>query len=134
MNRKLAMIKPYPREFVKKLFLVVLSLLALTGCTTRLADFTIISTKNIDLSRGAEFIRSDKRVEGEDKKYIIILIPTGIPSPKEATDKAIESTPGAVALLDGVLEKEFFYFPYIFGYTIYRIKGTPLIDPKLVKK
>jgi len=42
-----------------------------------IADFTIISTKNIDLSRGAEFIRSDKRVEGEDKKYIIIIIPTG---------------------------------------------------------
>lgn len=117
-----------------KISLIVLSLLALTGCTTRLTDFTIISTKNIDLSRGAEFTRSDKRIEGEDTKHIIIFIPTGIPSPKEAADKAIESTPGAVALLDGVLEHEWFYFPYIFGYTTYRVKGTPLIDPKLLKK
>ena len=116
----------------KMLFLGLLTIL-LSGCTTRLTDFTIISTKNIDLTRGAEFTRSDKRVEGEDTKHIIIFIPTGVPSPKEAADKAIESTPGAVALLDGVLEHEFFYFPYIFGYSTYRIKGTPLIDPKLKK-
>ncbi len=134
------MIRPFAMKNVYRcknaiiLTLVVLSLLAMSGCTTRLTDFTIISTKNIDLSRGAEFTRSEQRVEGEDTKHIIIFIPTGIPSPKEAADKAIESVPGAVALLDGVLEHEWFYFPYIFGYTTYRIKGTPLIDPKLIKK
>jgi hypothetical protein len=112
---------------------IVLTLL-LTGCTTRLTDFTIISTKNIDLSRGAEFIRGDTRVKGEDMKHIIIIFPTGVPSPKEATDRAIESKPGTVALLDGVLEHEWFYFPYVYGYSTYRIKGTPLIDPKLLKK
>lgn len=116
-----------------KKFIAFVGLLALTGCTTRLTDFTIISTKNIDLSRGAEFVRGTTRVEGEDTKHIIIFIPTGTPSPKEAVDKAIESTSGAVALLDGVLEHEFFYFPYVFGYTTYRVKGTPLIDPKLSK-
>jgi hypothetical protein len=99
-----------------------------------MTDFTIISTKNIELSRGAEFVRSPDRIEGIDRKHIIIFIPTGIPNAKEATDQAIESTPGCVALLDGVLEQEWFYFPYVYGYSLYRIKGTPLIDPKLVRK
>jgi hypothetical protein len=102
---------------------------SLSGCVTRLTDFTIISTKNIDLSRGADFIRGEKRVQGEDTKSIIIL-PLGLPNAKEATDRAIESVPGAVALVDGVLEHEFFCF--IFGYDTYRVKGTPLIDPKLL--
>lgn len=115
-------------------FLIVLSLMAVTGCTTRLTDFTIISTKNIELSRGEEFTRSTQRVEGEDTKHIIIFIPTGVPNAKEAADRAIEKVPGAVALVDGVLEYEWFYFPYVYGYTTYRIKGTPLIDPKLINK
>lgn len=119
---------------MKKVILSLAAVALLSGCTTRLTDFTVISTKNIDLSRGTEFIRGDNRVEGEDTKHIIIFIPTGVPNAKEAADRAIESTPGAVALLDGVLEHEWFYFPYIFGYVKYRIKGTPLIDPKLAKK
>lgn len=134
MISKFAMTKAYRCKGVLITTLIALALLVMTGCTTRLTDFTIISTKNIDLSRGAEFTRSDNRVEGEDTRHIIIFIPTGIPSPKEAADKAIESIPGAVALLDGVLEHEWFYFPYIYGYATYRIKGTPLIDPKLLKK
>ncbi|MFZ3208555.1 MAG: hypothetical protein WA140_06945 [Geobacteraceae bacterium] len=119
---------------MRKILTVGMALMLLTGCTTRLTDFTIISTKNIDLTRGAEFVRGEKRIEGEDTKHIIIFIPTGVPNAKEAADRAIESVSGAVALLDGVLEHEFFYFPYIYGYSTYRIKGTPLIDPVLLKK
>lgn len=104
------------------------------GCTQRLTDFTVISTKNIDLTRGADFTRTDKRVEGEDTKYIIVIFPTGEPNAKEAIDRAIESTSGTVALLDGVLESEFFYFPYIGGYATYHVKGTPLTDPKIKSK
>jgi len=97
---------------MRKLLLLMCGLL-LSGCTTRLTDFTVISTKNIDLTRGSEFTRMNSRVEGEDRKHIIVIFPTGEPNAKEATDKAIESTSGTIALLDGVLESEFFYFPYI---------------------
>jgi hypothetical protein len=133
MTRQFTIVKAHRWKGIIITLFVFLSLLVLNGCTTRLTDFTIISTKNIDLSRGADFKRGDNRVEGEDLKHIIILFPTGMPSPKEAADKAIESTPGAVALLDGVLEHEWFYVPYVYGYSTYRIKGTPLIDPKLLK-
>lgn len=104
---------------------------SLVGCVQRLTDFTVISSKNIDLSRGAEFVRGDHRVEGEDVKPIIIF-PLGIPNAKEAMDNAIQSVPGCVGLVDGVLEQEFFSF--IFGYVKYRVKGTCLLDPKQTAK
>ena len=94
-------------------------------------DFSLISSKNVDLSRAAEFVSDKQRVNGEDTKYIIIFIPTGIPNAKEALDKAIESVPGAIALLDGVLTYHWFYIPYIFGKSTYTVTGTALIDPRL---
>ncbi|MCX6967266.1 MAG: hypothetical protein NTZ46_05700 [Verrucomicrobia bacterium] len=100
----------------------------LTGCTTRLTDFTIISTKNVDLSVIGRAKRGAARVEGKDLAHIIIFIPTGVPNMKEAIDRAIESVPGAVALVDGVLYQKFFWIPYIYGQTAYVVEGTPLIN------
>lgn len=106
--------------------------LGTTGCVQRLTDFTVISSKNVDLSRGADFVRGDKRVEGEDTRGIFIF-PLGMPSAKEAMDNAIQSVPGCVALTDGVIEHEFFNMVVI-GANTYRVKGTCLIDPRLVAK
>jgi hypothetical protein len=111
---------------------VLLLVVTLSGCVTRLTDFTIISTKNIDLARGADFKRGPSRANGEDMVCIIIFIPTGVPNMKTAIDKAIESVPGAVALLDGVLSQKSWYIPFIFGQGGFVVQGTPLIDPKLV--
>ena len=102
-----------------------------TGCTTRLIDFTMISTKNMDLSRAATFRRGPTRAEGIDSCSIIIFIPTGTPNIKEAIDRAIETVPGAVALVDGVVSYKSWYIPYIFGKAMYIVEGTPLIDPQL---
>ena len=62
---------------------------------------------------------------------IIIFVPTGTPSLKEAIDKAIEKVPGGVALVDGVVYHKWFYIPYIYGEFKYTIEGTILIDPSL---
>ena len=114
------------------LILVTFMIFSVSGCAFRLVDFTIISTKNIDLSRGADFKRGATRVSGEDQVCIIIIIPLGQPNIKQAIDKAIQSVPGAVALLDGVITAKFWYIPYIFGQSSYVVEGTPLIDPKLL--
>lgn len=111
--------------------IAIAALLLSTGCTTRFVDFTTISSKNIDMSRGAEFVRGKQRVTGEDKARIIVFIPTGRPDAKEALDRAIESTPGAVALLDGVISTKWWYIPYVYGEQTILVEGTPLIDPKL---
>lgn len=117
---------------MKKIAALMLSgVVFLSGCSNRLMDFTILSSKNVDLSRAGTFKRDNKRVTGKDKAQIIIFIPTGTPNAKEAMDKAIESVPGAVALVDGVLTYKWFYIPYIYGESIYVIEGTALIDPSL---
>jgi hypothetical protein len=120
----------------RKLLLLVMgiALIAVAGCTTRLVDFTLISTKNVDLSRGADFKRAPTRVEGIDKIHIIVFVPTGVPNMKEAIDRAIESVPGAVAILDGVLSQRAWYIPFIYGQSMYVVEGTPLIDPALLAK
>lgn len=109
------------------------ALILLSGCSQRIVDFTVISSKNIDLSRGADFKRSPVRVKGEDRKMIIIFIPTGIPNAKEAMDNAIESVPGAVGLLDGVITQHSWYIPYIYGESWVEVEGTPLVGPMLKK-
>ena len=112
-----------------KTLMAVMFLFSLFGCTMRLVDFTIISTKNLDLSRAASFERGKSRVEGKDEAMIIIFIPTGFPSIKEAVDRAIESVPGGVALVDGVVTAKSWWF--IFGQSSYVVEGTPLIDSSI---
>ena len=118
---------------MKKIIIITICMALVSGCSTRITDFTFISSKNIDLSRGADFKRSTVRVKGEDRKSIVIFIPTGVPNVKEALDKAIESTPGAVGLVDGVITHYSWYIPYIYGESWYEVDGTPLIDPVLLK-
>ena len=109
-------------------------LLGLANCYQRLTDFTVISSKNVDLSRASDFKRGKDRVIGKDLKHIIIFIPTGRPDAKEALDKAIETTPGAVALADGAITSHWWYIPYIYGRQWFEVEGTPLIDQKLLKE
>lgn len=108
--------------------LVITALTALSSCTTRLTDFTVISTKNINLNQSGKYRKGSTRVKGEDKKRIICIIPTGTPSAKEAVDKAIESVPNGVALVDGVLTHKWFYIPYIYGELSYVAEGDILIE------
>jgi hypothetical protein len=104
-----------------------------TGCTTRLVDFTAISTKNVDWSRAASYQRNGTRIKGKDTVHIIIFFPTGVPNMKEAIDRAIESVPGGVALVDGVVSVKSFYIPLIYGQNSYVVEGSVLVDPALAK-
>jgi len=113
---------------VSACLVVCLSFLTVS-CTTRMTDFTVLSTKNVDLSKMASYTRGPQRVKGEDLAFIIIFIPTGVPHPKEAIDKAIESVPGAIALVDGVVYQRGWWF--ILGQSGFIVEGTPLIDPSL---
>lgn len=110
---------------VKKLALsiAIASTVLLSGCAQRIADFTLASTKNVELNNG-EFI-TGKRVIGDDTKAIVIF-PLGVPSIKEAADKAIEKDKCAVALTDVTADSEFFSF--LVGYVKYEIEGNLVID------
>ncbi len=118
---------------ISKIIISLTAALLLASCSQRITDFTIISSKNVDLSRGTDFKRGRDRVVGKDMKHIIVFIPTGVANIKQATDRAIESTPGAVALVDGVINWHSWWIPYIYGRQWYEVEGTPLIDSKLLK-
>jgi hypothetical protein len=112
-------------------FFVLVIGLSLSGCATRLGAFTVVSTKNIDWSRAAEYTRSNQRVDGEDMLYLIILIPTkGSITIEDAVDKALEKVPGAVALVDAVIRHKYFNM-ILFAASGYVVEGSVLIDPKL---
>lgn len=119
-------------NLIKTAFALAVAIAA-TGCTHRITDFTFLSTKNVDLSQAASFERGTTRATGEDQVYIIVFIPTGIPNIKEATDRAIESVPGAVGLVDGVVYRKWFVLPLLGGFDKFTVEGTPLINKKALK-
>tara|TARA_R100000935_G_scaffold29362_1_gene49668 strand:- start:24214 stop:24723 length:510 start_codon:yes stop_codon:yes gene_type:complete len=114
----------------KQITLLLFACFLLSSCAYRITDFTIISTKNVDLSKASTFTRGKTRNEGVDKAHIILWIPFGRPNLKEAIDRAIEATPGAVALVDGVVYSKT-WWALVYGQTKIIVEGTPLIDPAL---
>jgi len=120
---------------MKRNILYLVSILMIfSSCSSRLIDFTLISSKNIEFSQFPNYERGKTRTVGMDVKQIIVFIPLGEPSGKEALDRAIEAVPGCVALVDGVMSSKLWYIPYIYGKQWYVIEGTPIIDPALVKE
>lgn len=105
---------------------LIFTTLLMSGCAQRLADFTLASTKNINLNGNT--LVTGRRVIGEDMRPLIIL-PLGVPNIKEAADEAIEVDKCAVGLTDVTVDSEFFYF--LIGYVKYRVEGDLVIDKSL---
>ena len=84
---------------MKKLLVFATLAVVCSGCITRWADLTLLSSKNVDV-RKAHYVDNKKRVTGETLQHIFIFFPIGQLHIKEAVDRAIESAPGAAALSD----------------------------------
>jgi hypothetical protein len=111
--------------------MVLLLPLLASSCVTRLDSFTAISTNNIEWSRADEFIRYDRRVQGEDTSHTIIVFPTKLDSIDAAVANALDKIPGAVALFDVVVySKVYFSIPFVYGRSGYMVEGRALVDPK----
>ncbi|MCT4706196.1 hypothetical protein MUA04_22515 [Enterobacteriaceae bacterium H11S18] len=108
---------------MKKIIAVALGALLLSGCTVRVADMTVGSTKNYNIN-AAKFVKG-QRVTGEDKAPIVIF-PLAIPSVKTAMDRAIEQDKCAVGLSDVVVYQ--LNHAFLFGTFGYRVEGTQIID------
>lgn len=115
---------------MKKIIIAALSVAALSGCVQRVGDFTVASTKNMDIKRSTHRIDESKRVSDRDIAHIIIFIPTGMPNMKEAMDKAIEQSPGAVGLSDVTVKIGNWYIPFIYGQQYYEVEGNPVFEAK----
>lgn len=94
-----------------------------SGCTIRVADMTVASTKNYNIN-SSKFLKG-KRVTGEDN-YPVIIFPTGIPNMKTAMDNAIQQDNCAVGLTDVVMSQ--LNHAFLFGEIGYRVEGDLVID------
>lgn len=98
------------------------------GCTTRIGDFTVASTKNMDIKKSLHRTEDKVRNVGVDKKHFIVFIPTGIPDMKEAMDDAIEKSPGAVGLSNVTMKYRYWVIPLIYGQFWYEAEGNPVFE------
>ena len=114
-------------KFVMGLMLV--SSMVLSGCVRRILDFTIVSSKQMNM-KVEDSARGD-RVVGKDGVYYFIFIPLGTPNLKEAVDEAIESAgPGYDALIDGVIYSENYWY-VLSAYSGFKVEGTPIKTSEL---
>ena len=98
-------------------------MLLLSGCTYRVIDLTVLSTKNVDLNKGT--LVKGNRVKGSDL-IPVLVIPFGSSDLQSAIDSAIETNPCAVGLSDVVIYKS----NYVFSRG-YRVAGNLIIDKGL---
>lgn len=104
-----------------------LAVLLVSGCTARIADLTLVSTKNIDLSDTQLDARKGTRHKGEDCRISLLGIPFGFPNMKEAVDKALEAGNGNV-MVDEVTENKVTWF-LIGHHECIVVEGTVLTAP-----
>lgn len=111
---------------MKKILVVALGAMILSGCSIRVADLTVGSTKNYNIN-GNKFV-TGPRVTAEDS-YPVIIFPTGIPNMKTAIDRAIEKDKCAVGLSNVVITQ--LNHAFIFGKIGIRAEGNLIIDRSL---
>ncbi|MDR2178314.1 MAG: hypothetical protein LBP20_09800 [Treponema sp.] len=117
------------RMFWGMLAMVLALSMFMAGCATRLGDFTLMSSKNVELSRVSEFKRSNQMVKGSDS-MITVLFFIPIKSKidmKVALDNALNKIPGAQAIVDVRIDYQKLNF-VLFQVEGYVISGTALID------
>lgn len=102
--------------------------LFVSSCTYRLADFTFLSSKNVDMNHAAGYSTAvNDRKQGKDLAHIIIFIPTGEADYKEALDKAIEQNGSTcVGLANAKVESGWWYIPYVYGRVWCTVEGDPV--------
>jgi hypothetical protein len=95
------------------------------GCATRLGDFTVLATKNVNLARfNSEKAENSPEVTGYDSKPVIFIFSTGQPNLKEAVDRAEES--GDAMALTNVVVYRTDYWAIFFGDHRFDVKGNPI--------
>ncbi len=113
--------------------------MGIIGCSSmqveELGRFTIISSKNVDLSRLGQMQRSSGKVETQKFNAKGAFIKDVKLSEnyqlENALDSALEQIPGAVAMIDAKVE---YFHSKSFGKQQwgYKMEGTALIDSSLV--
>ncbi len=116
------------KEFFLRWLLCYIMLTA-SGCSQKLGDFTVLTTKNVDLSNFSTYTPTERQeVRGEDVCHIVVCFPNKPYGPnfKDAVDIALEEN-NAYMLANAVLRYDFFYIPLIYGQEKFTVEGEPVL-------
>ena len=111
---------------MNKILTIAITVVVLSGCVNRLGDFTVMSTKNMDIKRTLHSVDTGKRLTGDDT-VLILLFPWGTPNLEEAIDNAIEKDKRAVGLSDVTL-KSFIYGIGFLGIAGFEVEGNAVYE------
>ncbi len=115
---------------MKKILVMGAAFLVLAGCASqRIGDFTLLSTKNIDISKMDTLERVGARQDARDMKNSFQLYVGAVPSMEEAVDEAMEQIPGCRALVDVSVKAVSRAFS-----AGYEIEGECLVDPSVASR
>ena len=105
---------------------IAVSLLFISGCTSRIGDFTVVSTSNINLNNG-KFVTGE-RIKGKDSVPIVI-VPFGSPDMETAVENAVFTNKNncVVGLENVTLSYEYLSL-ILFGYRSYNVEGNAIYD------
>ena len=115
---------------MRKTLLTATAVLLASGCATqRIGDFTLLSTKNIDISQMDQLERIGSRQDARDMKNSFAIYVGAVPSMEEAVDEAMEQIPGCRALVDVSVKVVSRAFS-----SGYEIEGECLVDPAIASR
>jgi hypothetical protein len=118
------------KDFFIGMLVVLAFMFLFTSCATRLGDFTLLATRNIEYSRMGEFNIGVDRVSGKDGLFFILGIKFKPSIDLEvAIENAIDKIPGCIALADVTLTVRNMNFLLWQTHT-YIVTGNAIIDPK----
>jgi hypothetical protein len=116
---------------IRSILAVICCAAIAVGCSQRIGDFTLISTKNVEI--GGKYKKAE-RMRGEDKAFYF-LFPFGTPNLKNAVDKCIEAGGGEL-LTNAVINSSAPFLVGSFGFEVVGdvwVKATmgDLYDPDI---
>jgi len=118
---------------MKKILFFCLIVACFFGCTKRIGDLTVATTKNLNLeSMVIDYNKASKNCEGGDCKIVILGIPIGYPNMEEALDKAMAKCDGNLMTDIALYKTEWSII--LFGGNCIRVKGTSLNTREKVGK
>ena len=109
---------------MNKVFVIAFAAIVLVGCvSTRVGDFTVASTKKMDVAKTFYDVDRSNRVTGDDFVLWILGFALGSTSMERAIDDAIKSDSRAVGLADITLKTYFYSLPFV-GFEFLEAEGS----------
>ena len=112
------------------------------GCQTRVTHYTMLSTRQLDVSSMKGLAEEAGPVEGASTRTTLGVIPLSVPAAAaevtgktygswnlgRAMNRALARSPGAVGMSDVVVHDTVFSVPFLVQYHACKVRGRPLID------